>query len=140
MKISSLIEFVKSEMENLKEKLENIDTVEDPNSNVLRYSTKKKNKQIKNNRKSDDFKSTEGISIMNTSLEGVSLEKDSFEGKSMMDYSVEENYIKKDKMDNKTFKKDNKNFKLDKLKIKDKNNLKEYIIFSEILSKPKSLK
>lgn len=134
MKISSLIESIKTEIQDLKEEIENIDIIENPNSNVLRKSTNKKNKKTKNNSKNSNFKSPEGISIMNTSLEGQSIEKDSFEGKAILDYFDE----KKDILDENILKNDNKKSKL--YKLKDKRNLKDYIIFSEILSKPKSLK
>lgn len=140
----SLLDSIKSELKNLKEEFENYDKNIDPNSNVLRASMKKSSVNKKDTILKNDktFKSTEGKSIMTTSLEGKSIETNSMEGKSLMNYSIEGNTLEKRELkkvlEKNLNEKDEKNKIKDKLK--DKKDFKKAMLFYEILSKPKSLK
>ena len=141
----SLLDSIKSELKNLKEEFENYDKNIDPNSNVLRASMKKKSSVNKKDtilKNDKTFKSTEGKSIMTTSLEGKSIETNSMEGKSLMNYSIEGNTLEKRELKKVLEKNLNEKDEKNKIKekVKDKKNFKEAMLFYEILSKPKSLK
>lgn len=148
----SFIDSMKSEIQKLKKEIGSMEDFVDPNSNVLRASSKPKSKQKSSENKipkSQSYEvgiiseSSEGKSLMNESMEGVSIEgrsmmTESFEGKTQMTTSMEGDRRVQNK--NEDIFNTIKNKKNDRLGFKDKENLKRLIIFSEVFKKPKSLK
>lgn len=150
----SFIDELKSELNDIKAQLN--EEHESYNGNVLRASTKPKNKKNQNKSKKNNYKqksygsfeSSEGKSIMTSSMEGQGLEGHSIEGNSMMTESMEgrSQMYSSHKMENTNSIKESHNLeklikkKNDKLGLKDRENLLRAVVYSEIIGKPKSLK